>query len=1461
MINKYDPIPSQLSDYSDQKIPPTTKKTIEDKVEHVSQQAISLAAERIINHTTESPDKNQRLAQKLEIIAKTYDLKPLQRYNLISLIERYAKHIERILELIELAEPQICVIYVEILKRWKPVDANKIDKSINIITAHTQKQLESDLIFFNKYGYYKLFQNEIEHHLDMFFFFPDYYDDFLMRIRQNQNAIGLLAAARIKIYNEYVRAYKASIYKNGEELLLSFIKKNYAKLLKLADENNEEKNSTLFRWIGDHPSSWPQILAMDLNDLLETSSIYCQFKENHPDLEPPKLENFIQGWNKNPNELNQLLALFGVLNQSPGRIFNDWAKTPDENTICNKLLSFSKTSSLHNQEMARFIDVINNASIKIPEKEFSAMLTKQKINYLNTLCGWINEGEAAIAIKVCKIYSSQHQQKRRIGLSAIKQNAEIAKIILLYSTADIDNLEGNLPKKTRLLTAEEKFLLTTNMFPAICGFDGQKAVRTWMCSHLKLHKPTGELPLGKLFFMMPLEQRQQTLHMCFLIKNKKDRSHLFQIIASCPSPHFVNLLLTNSDNKLIQFILEQIPNPRDLPRIVEVFTHLSNGTCLPKTRPVKLFLGSSTKVLHQLMAEKPELKTIIEHVLADTSKLAKRIRISIADWYRYRYSDNLVAFFNHYPLESRKMASGDIKPEQKQLWREALVRLECGRMGHIKDVMHAFSIDKNSLVYRAIEACKAFENPKMLKQLLQCNETDGETLQILSTLIAAPEDPWNQFLLRIKTMEQNTSCKAYLEASPESAYVLKGLVRSRRPHLATIYAKTKSLNDTAFHLGISRKSTPKANISPIKSAWNNSVKLTKSAKNNRRTSLEAYENFRENDESVEQYKEVVLALSMAKGMIFDGLLTQERLEEVLCAIPMPIVGSDHHKYLTTTLKHLQNSIDLCDKIVALGHHFQLSQVGILIINGLLGRSADHPIALQEIKLTLLSALLCRPRQGSGIGSCFATAEMIRLPCTSEGLHQLLDLYKQILQTGAIVLYNNETREQNKLHVAPRYLELDLGLSLSHPLVKALEYAMAAGGLNLDHSRVTMAKNIIFKQGGFVEFVIKQIYNNHEEKHPGQLPFTIEHFLNDLKNTFNKTAIELFNPKIKINNKCFSGWELLLKEGLQTISNIKEYKLLFKQVITETLAQYYENHPFGTIGYSLTHATEKALVSYFEPEHPSSKAFVDHLKNELSIKSDTDLWQREGGGSTAKILAGFHNLEKYPSFMFHVNSVEEAFHYLLKYCEDLPTGTKKAAHNNNFYLPLSIPSHSINLTTNSLMKMLEEKGSSKKVLQTTQKECTQLCNKKITKKLLRKLSNKLLYSLDKKFDSQQINKFQESLIQLTLEDLTLKRFARICLKEISIASGDKLIPFREVIRIIDHAIYHSLESNDSLPLYIFADANWTGLEHSDVLLAFGWSFASNKMEVFVTNHSKSEINLLHWNVVDERGWELYAPPLL
>lgn len=1405
-----------------------------------------------------------KLTNDLYRIAEKYHLSDPAVLALRASLPKSYQTLSKIVDFIFCADEESRQIYLYLLRNWSSGHKITFLALAEFFSTQSSEQNQSHLSFFYEYGSYSLFKNELTIDLTAYFISREGYRDFFVQGAQRCYKRHLLAAMQIGCCKEFVCAYDAAVGPEAKTLVMDFILGLASQ--KLEDSKDLSACRWFLKWLTCSPISW-KILEWDNPQMIvDRVSLYLHYNKQFAGLDFLELDLFIQGIQKDMGVACKLLDFFKDLSVSPAAVFLEWvnASEGDVNTVATVLLGLPRAwSDKHRKILIKFLCAINKISPEIPKAEMAALLLEGRPESILTICKWVGKGEETLASMVCVAIASGNDILSRIGRLALMQEAENARILVLLMLGDFSAYPSFLPNRIKPIRQEQFRGITEEVFFAVCGKEGVEAMTVWMNRNLGIVQPKSDSKesVSDLFFKLSPEMKESLLCLCCLTQNIGDRTHLLKILSTYPSRHFAKFILANSDSKFIEGCLRAIPDASDLKNIIRVYTAISNNTSVESRSRKRSAPVDSVDVVKGLRKAKPELKKIVNLILKDGTPLGRRILVAMADWRRYGYSDQLAVFFQHHPLKKRMSSSGIIDLQEELNWKAAVTRLECGRFGYIEDVLIAVGMDEHLLQARAIDACWAFENPPLLRHILSCDLSDDESLEILNALIADPTSSWTRFLLHVKMVDRKGSYQPILNNSPLTFKVIQKLVERNQFYLAQQLAENKDLKSAAKHLGFSGKINPQVDDGKIDKAWKKSNKVVQAAKEGRRTSLPIYEYFRESEEYVEEYQEVVVALSMAEAIMHEGVLSGARIRDALKAIPKAIFDTDHYEYLKNTLNALGEFNDLRDKIAALAPDFKLSAEGSAIVNALFSRPSQHPITPDEIRVTLLSALLCRCRQSLEIGSCFATSESIRLPSSHEGLSIVLEHYKQILSGGSILLFTGQENEMESLPVLPRLLQLDLGQPLAHPLVKAFEYALAIRGRIKSQSAVRKARNAIFGPGGFLETPLLLMYENYQKTHPWDSSFDVSRFLIDLSRQFDLACLEVFNPKIKQGNRFFSGWELVSRKNLQAVSNIDEYKRLYMQVVQNTLATCLPKGVTGQPRYSLIHAIGKEVMPYFNPEKATSEIFVDYLRKELSLASTADLWCHKSGGHQMYILASHQRKRKYPISRFTPQSGENAFHHLLQYCYDLPEKIKDIAEvHSPYYLPFSIPKHSLNLLPSPLLTLLKQHDTPQGVLDAMRQDSLNAGGKRITHDEGAQLARQIQDEVALQATPKLVGRLADAFALYNFEGVTIQELADICLKEISLAGGYKQMALREAMSAIDEILWYNLSFVTKVPVYVFADANWRSEEHNNTLLAFAWSFAGRRLEVVTTSKDPSNISFLGMHTIGEKGWELYPPPL-
>lgn len=1411
-----------------------------------------------INALTLSPEA-KKVKNKIDNLAAERGFSKTTRLQLYLSLPKSHESISRIIDCIHEKDQEFDAIYIFLLVNWKHRFAPHFSDLAQFFSIQTPEANQSYLSYLRTDGALDaISKNELKLELALHHISTKDPDDFKRNALKYKES--LLNADKLGLFNEFVQAFNEAFLPDDAAQLIDCIQvlvsRNYI------NESNLIDVRFFFSWLADHTARWNLLNTNAFDQRIAAISLYRVCVEKCS-LDLPQLDVFIQGMDKDHVKAMEIINHFSILKISPKHVYEDWVNASDDaSALVHCFLNLTEAfTKKHSETISQFLDILEKANISIPAVEMTSLMTVGKITYLKTLCQWIKQGEENLAIRALLAYTSKNQVIEKIGRLALKQKIEYAPMYLLPALNKSENYPLYFPTDTNKTLRKPDHQKISKIFTSVCGEEGVEAIEELLHRDLAADLDDQKKTIGELFLDASPRMQKKIIDLCYAAESREDRGRLFRIIATYPSRKFIRFLLDVRQPSSIARLLRLIPDPSNLSRVIEVATGMIEKKEIPETSIGSFKVLNSQETVKELMSI-PILRPIVARVFADSKKsqLANRVLVAMADWSRYGHSLSLFTFFQHYPLERFTNMTGEIVQEKLRVWEDAAIRLECGRFGYIEEVLAAIALNPSSLKARAIEACKAFENPHLLHQLLFCNERDPEAKSILQNLIDDPGSSWNRFHLQIKANDPKGSFRPLIDVTPRSRKWAQGLLDTKRPHLATKLLKDKSLVSAAKHLGICENIPPNIDQDKIMIVWNDTDQLAKAGKLGIRNSLPGYARFGEHDEYVQQYKEVMLSIAMAKAIVFDGTVPEIRVKNALKVIPKALSKSDHYYHLKNILRFLVQDEDLRHRIGALDNGFKLSPVGISIINGLFSRSKDHPVTHDDIRIALLSAILCRFRQDPVVGSCFMTSTLIQNSHSNSGIKYILDVYMQILGEGKVSAFNPVDKENEYIPVVPRLLELDLGLPIAHPLVKAFENTWAIKG-NLKHySKVAKARKAIFGPNGYCQALYKQIYNNYKRNRSEEISFDQYAFFEEASREFDKATLEIFNPRISSDGSSFSGWELVSSESLESISSVEAYKQLYAEVIKKTLAAKISLSVDDSSACSFLHEIEKKMLPFFSPNERSSDFFIDFLQKELSLKTVSDLWIRDEGGHSCNILASSLRKETCPSFEFTPNSCEQLIHQLLEYCAELPENVKSfAASQKSFYLPLVMPEHSLNLLPNTLIDLLAIYGKPQSALKAIQEDCLTFAQQTLNSTEAVNLANTVWADIE--YTEKESRSLRKALKRYDFEGITYQALADIMLKEISLAKEGKQIPLKEISNLLDKMFWKNLEAADAKPFYVFADSNWIAEGHNNVLLAFGWSFVERQFKIFRTDRGLKNVRVLRMNDFGKGRWELFQPPFI
>lgn len=572
----------------------------------------------------------------------------------------------------------------------------------------------------------------------------------------------------------------------------------------------------------------------------------------------------------------------------------------------------------------------------------------------------------------------------------------------------------------------------------------------------------------------------------------------------------------------------------------------------------------------------------------------------------------------------------------------------------------------------------------------------------------------------------------------------------------------------------------------------------------------------------EQALETAFTIEVTKMILTEsGRVNLVRLGDLL---NLPFVknhgdNNEVYHHLKNIHKILSDHPELMDLLAQAAKPDQEMAPSSDIIRKTLHLSDDEPITDRDVQLTLLSAILSRPRQETNLGSCFGTQSEIILHTNAEGLQLYIEDCTQMLKSN--YLERKMLKSENhtlRYPITITKTRLNEPTLTRNPLLEAHENTIAnmAGA-----TTAILQKNLALfsdRSVGFQELKVRleQLRLNNT-KQDRQVIF--EEFRSQfLKNANTKFFIDVENPQ------GFNGvWNLVDLETQEPIHTIDAYKNLYNRVLDETekaLSEKFKNQP------ELLESSIKILKELVAEE----SLFHSSDQSRSSIK---ELFFGDVGGHDYEVVRVHQQIEaKTITYSHFFLSDHQYFSNAIHFFASLPQKIKDEFQNNpEKRIPGRIPMHAMCFKFHALAQKLSNYD---KPLRNNADiaDFIDHCLPENSVEISPEEKNRLIdYFIEY---VPEIN--EPNLIQQLHEAKTVQEFGRLLNNHLS-KNGTKTIPQQQKT-FVEEMIFKELypHNKQKLTCLIVGDLNYNNNAHSNAYLAFSRSILDGNVVAFNVDRS-------------------------
>lgn len=527
--------------------------------------------------------------------------------------------------------------------------------------------------------------------------------------------------------------------------------------------------------------------------------------------------------------------------------------------------------------------------------------------------------------------------------------------------------------------------------------------------------------------------------------------------------------------------------------------------------------------------------------------------------------------------------------------------------------------------------------------------------------------------------------------------------------------------------------------------------------------------------------------------------------------------------------------------------------------------SDREFNVNDVRESVLSAMLLPLRQHQYIGSCFATQSAIVTQCNL--LDQELQDYKSLIEKGALV------REviQYGMRIETEYPSI---LMRANPIEenrfqRCREYTIASMEKLAKPS--LQNKNLEFYSHIFEHSTIQKAYpilDNNVERQVSKM----------IQEQFRLLTNIVYDPETGSGRE-FGGWTLQRKDSKEKISTPEAYAKLFQDVLQEIKNQLIQPTylVFGDTSWQRD-ALGICELLIQELNHNSLK-FIEFLlkstyitlKNPLiNYKTLKELpWTVQKGGYTESLYE-VNSFKTYitetgvtqTSTVLHATpnnfiplSAQSLYETFLNYALTLPAKVTSAATRNSQYrIPFNISSHACTLKLNSVLTLANK--SPENVISELKQSNNTLLNQPLTKENLDILLTKFVFP-NKRYQKSVHDHLRTSYHPA----MTIGEFLGV-LRNSILHNVENAISANNVLMILENILqseFRELGFDLQTPTPVI-DTNWIDQDtQNDKLLGFGLSLLTQEILVYdVTTPDKPTVSTRFPTFQNESGSVFFMP---
>ena len=520
-------------------------------------------------------------------------------------------------------------------------------------------------------------------------------------------------------------------------------------------------------------------------------------------------------------------------------------------------------------------------------------------------------------------------------------------------------------------------------------------------------------------------------------------------------------------------------------------------------------------------------------------------------------------------------------------------------------------------------------------------------------------------------------------------------------------------------------------------------------------------------------------------------------------------GTEYYKYLEWVFSLFKSSEEFSERLKKAATIPMTGSPALLLVQQTLTQglgTTPLEITLRNVQVAVLSALLQRPWQSPGIGSCFGTAVVIQTHSSKALLLQTLDDYLTLIKTSSLT-----RRGQGNSQIVSVEFPLSMRLettSYEHPLAKSREFCIASMGSTINDSALRK-QNIDFlfnSENGLITLFTSTIANASPETYT-----LIQRLLDHLKSEFLDQTFELFDPYIT-DESAGGGWVLALKKTCEHLNTQTKYERFLLHIIEEV-----ENSPEFFIVKEVFALLKVKLSSHQLTE----------LLQEKFTKGQP--WSVRKGGDPKQVAEMYYDQMVRPqSLHAHSNSYEEDLNMLYTCSHLMELNMLFEKRYSKMFC--ESPRHAYNLLSHEFAAL--QKFTSFKELKTSLSLSSQkMANIQVDAILGQKITEALYAS--ERFPSQTLEKIPPYIEKHPIPSCTLREFA-LKLTDVLLRMSTKKGNYITFAGIVEEVIVNMEEFKDIRPTYQrLGDFNW--IRDGDACYsAYSCSFMSGEIELYMLN---------------------------